>query len=553
LNLPKKWSEINLNVERVVVWLVSIVAFFAAWLAVIGQAGGEQRPSWLVSLLLIFGGGLLFVSQVCVLLLVLLIEKRVVRASSEQDAAGATTVDPRPWWLKKLKFILPVAIVFAGVCVSAYAWITSSRIDLRITGSNTIGSELMPELVKAFLRDNRKAVEILVHSGVRKDELIVEGRVSSKEVIRIATWAPGTDQGISDLEARRSDIAMASRKITTEEAGNIGCSGKRLAEECETTIGLDGILVIVNKENRLTDLTTSQVHDFFSGAQPSFGPGKVQVYWRGPESGTTDFFISKIFRGDTKTDKKDYFARDAVAIPENQALSDAVSKNSLGIGFVGGAFAEPSKALSIDGIKPTEAAIRSKVYPLSRELYLYNRHDFENKLGIDLIEFALGDSGQRIVQRSDFLRLTLPTIPEEPPKLRGPSISVYTKSTEGWKQHEIVFHFDFNQALLTNLSRRDLGNLLDALKGMGPGPWTVRLLGFSDRVGSAESKFEKSVQRSRAVERELAVESAKDPGSGIVVCQPEGWSDSVLTPGGDPDSDRRVEVWYRRGGACPQQ
>ena len=62
--------------------------------------------------------------------------------------------------------------------------------------------------------------------------------------------------GVNATADGTCDIGMASRELSEEEAGN-GLSS--------TVIAMDGIVVIVNNNNAVTDLTKEQVNDIFRG------------------------------------------------------------------------------------------------------------------------------------------------------------------------------------------------------------------------------------------------------------------------------------------------
>lgn len=65
----------------------------------------------------------------------------------------------------------------------------------------------------------------------------------------------GSGAGIKDALASKVDIAMASRDLTADETANL----------VPVTFAHDGIAVIVNKDNPLTEITSKQITDIFVG------------------------------------------------------------------------------------------------------------------------------------------------------------------------------------------------------------------------------------------------------------------------------------------------
>lgn len=74
--------------------------------------------------------------------------------------------------------------------------------------------------------------------------------------VEIEIQQTGSGAGITAAIQNTCDIGMSSRALKEEE----------LAEGLtETTIAMDGIAVVVNKENAIDDLTAAQIKDIFTG------------------------------------------------------------------------------------------------------------------------------------------------------------------------------------------------------------------------------------------------------------------------------------------------
>ena len=87
------------------------------------------------------------------------------------------------------------------------------------------------------------------------------------------TYNPtGSGAGIQAVAEGRCDIGLASRNLKDEEKANLD----------ETVVAIDGIAVIVNKENPVTDLTIEQIATVYKGEI-----SKLKRAWR---SRCTDCF-----------------------------------------------------------------------------------------------------------------------------------------------------------------------------------------------------------------------------------------------------------------------
>jgi ABC-type phosphate transport system substrate-binding protein len=126
---------------------------------------------------------------------------------------------------------------------------------LRLSGSNTIGESLMPSLVEAFLK-SRGATDVHTIAGAKPEEKIVVGTLPGDRFpssIRIA--AHGSSTAFTSLAESSCDIGMSSRRIKPEEATRLSSLGNMFGPASEHVVGLDGIAVIVNASNRVSELS----------------------------------------------------------------------------------------------------------------------------------------------------------------------------------------------------------------------------------------------------------------------------------------------------------
>lgn len=117
-------------------------------------------------------------------------------------------------------------------------------------------------------------------------EALMEGFMESNPGVTVTTEYTGSGAGIESLNAGSVNIGNASRHVKDEEAA----SGA-----VENVIALDGIAVIVDKENVVNDLTSEQLASIYKGETTNWkdlggNDEAIVVIGRESGSGTRDAF-----------------------------------------------------------------------------------------------------------------------------------------------------------------------------------------------------------------------------------------------------------------------
>lgn len=249
---------------------------------------------------------------------------------------------------------------------------------LVIKGSDTIGAELIPPMREAY---------------------IAKGHDTTFEIS-----AEGSTTGITALmegDENSCHIAMSSRELSPIERLRAKIKGMDIRE---ITVAYDGIAVVVNKKNPVSDLSRQQVEEIFAGDIADWSAvggsaGPISVYTRNTSSGTYSGFKWLAMR------KRDY-APSAQKMAGNQQVAAEVANNSNGIGYVGLPYAGGGglRVVKIDGRLPGMETIRDGSYPYSRPLYFYTRGEPKGEPA-RFIEFVLGSGGQAVVAEHGFIPL----------------------------------------------------------------------------------------------------------------------------------------------------
>lgn len=184
--------------------------------------------------------------------------------------------------------------------------------------------------------------------------------------VTVSYDATGSGAGIEAVTNGTTDIGLSSRALKDEETG-AGLTG--------TTVALDGIAVIVNAENPVSDLTLEQIASIYTGAVTDwseFGSdaGAIAVIGRESGSGTRDGFESI-----TGTEDQCVLAQE---LSSTGAVIEAVRTTPGAIGYASLSAVQDQKGitvLTVGGVAPSEATVLDGSYAIQRPFVFATRTD----------------------------------------------------------------------------------------------------------------------------------------------------------------------------------
>lgn len=191
---------------------------------------------------------------------------------------------------------------------------------------------------------------------------------------------------------------------------------KAYAEENQTTfeytpIGTEAFVFFVHKDNPITNLTTEQIKDIYSGKITNWRDvggknEKIAAFQRNEGSGSQSML--KRFMGDTPImDAPTEMVNDLMAGIIEQVADYKSKTNSIGFSFryyVEGIIKNPDiKMISIDGIAPTSENIRNGSYPVLTPIYAVTYKENQNGNVDKLLEWILSDEGQYIINETGYV------------------------------------------------------------------------------------------------------------------------------------------------------
>ena len=179
------------------------------------------------------------------------------------------------------------------------------------------------------------------------------------------TYNPtGSGSGITAVAEGRCDIGLASRALKDEE------KAKGLKE---TTLALDGIAVIVHPDNAVKDLDLETVAKIYTGEITNWkelggSDSEIVLIGREAGSGTRDGFESI-----TGTAEKCLYRQELTSTGD---VITSVAGNPAAIGYASLASVKDTvRALSVNGVTPTEDTVKDGSYPVQRPFVLVTKED----------------------------------------------------------------------------------------------------------------------------------------------------------------------------------
>ena len=176
--------------------------------------------------------------------------------------------------------------------------------------------------------------------------------------------ATGSGAGIEAASNGSADIGLSSRALKDEETAS-GLVG--------TTVALDGIAVIVHPDNAVKDLDLETVAKIYTGEITNWkelggSDSEIVLIGREAGSGTRDGFESI-----TGTAEKCLYRQELTSTGD---VITSVAGNPAAIGYASLASVKDTvRALSVNGVTPTEDTVKDGSYPVQRPFVLVTKED----------------------------------------------------------------------------------------------------------------------------------------------------------------------------------
>ena len=183
---------------------------------------------------------------------------------------------------------------------------------------------------------------------------LTEGFAEVEPGVTVSYDPTGSGAGITGATDKTLDIGLSSRALKDDEKNDVD----------GTTVALDGIAIIVNKDSKVADLTVDQLKQMFTGEITNWSEvggddGEIVLVGREAGSGTRDGFESIV---DVKDSCK--YAQELTA---TGAVISAVEANPLAIGYASlSAVGDTVKAVTVGGVECSEETVKDGSYEVQR-------------------------------------------------------------------------------------------------------------------------------------------------------------------------------------------
>lgn len=243
--------------------------------------------------------------------------------------------------------------------------------------------------------------------------------------IDFAVGAGGSDHGVETVGTGKVQLGLVGRGLKDAEK-------QKYPDLQSTTIGLDGIALVVNSSNPVRKLTRQQLQDMYSGKIKNWkevGGADAPVALSSRTKGHAQLDLLLSFAGLEVTfdesgenaihgvkggEKGTVKAQTAI---NNDKMMEQVVTNPNALTYLPIGFAQtkitrgaPLALIELDGIAPTAANVVNATYPLRRPLLVVTKGAPEPAMK-EFIDFLISDAGQKIVLALDYI-----PVPKAEPK-----------------------------------------------------------------------------------------------------------------------------------------
>ncbi len=198
----------------------------------------------------------------------------------------------------------------------------------------------------------------------------------------------GSGAGLESLEAGSVDIGNASRALSDEEV-NLGA--------VENTIAIDGIAVITDKDNGVTDLSSEDLAKIYTGEITNWkelggNDEAIVVIGREAGSGTRDAFEELLGVADN--------CAYAQELDSTGAVLAKVGSTPGSVGYVSLDVVDDTvNEVALNGVEPTEENILAGDYLLSRPFVMATMGEIsaQNELVQAWFDYIASEEGQQVI------------------------------------------------------------------------------------------------------------------------------------------------------------
>lgn len=285
-----------------------------------------------------------------------------------------------------------IAIALAGVLTLAMAACGAQNSAADTTAATTAAATATAETT-AETTEAAKLSGTVTLAGSTSMQKLCEAMIESFEEaypdITVTAEYTGSGAGLEALAGGKTDIGNASRSLK---------DGEKQSGAVENIVAIDGIAVITHKDSVVSDLTAQQLTDIYTGKITNWkdlggADEAIVVLGREAGSGTRGAFEELL-----KIEDQCAYAQE---LDSTGGVLAKVAATPGSIGYVSLDVVDDTvKALSLDGVAPTEENIVAGSYKLSRPFVMATLGTIEeqNDLVKTWFHYVQSDEGQTVIK-----------------------------------------------------------------------------------------------------------------------------------------------------------
>lgn len=267
-----------------------------------------------------------------------------------------------------------------------------------------IGIVVVCSLVLVGCGGKSNAKDDSANKNEPKSDLVVGGSTSIQPLMEqiaesynkagegtITVQGGGSGVGTKGATDGTFDVGMASRDLEGSEVDALD----------GTEIALDGIVIIVNKDNPVKELSLEQAKQIYTGEITNWkdvggNDQEIAVVSREEGSGTRDGFESIVGF------ETDQLVANADIQNATGAVTTSVSGNAQAIGYISmGSVSEEVNVLSVEGVDASVETVKDGSYKLQRPFILCVKKD--SNAGDKLYDFIFSDEGKKLIEDHKYI------------------------------------------------------------------------------------------------------------------------------------------------------
>ena len=221
--------------------------------------------------------------------------------------------------------------------------------------TNTDGSNTETTLSGTVSTDGSTSMEKVINS-------LGESFMAMNKDVKFTYNPTGSGSGIQAVSEGRCDIGLSSRALKDDE---------KASGLVETVVALDGIAIVVNPENPVSDLDIDTIAKIYTGEITNWkdlGGSDAEIVLIGREagSGTRDGFESITGTKDACKYRQE--------LTSTGDVITTVSQNPDAIGYASlAAVSDKVKTLTVGGVTPTEDTVKDGSYVIQRPFVMVTK------------------------------------------------------------------------------------------------------------------------------------------------------------------------------------